>query len=214
MRKHIVIPLFVILVLTGGSLNLSADTLTTIDREVYEGKMVAFKYGVIYFNIYKFGRYHSKKTFPLAKIWKIEFNTPKQDILQSQFETESKYKKLRRRKRLKKVTLHGDKQWIDTGIRLKPGRDILFDIVGSITINKETTVLQNGELELQWHRNKQMPTQPTGAVIARVGEEGKAFYVGDNKAPIRITAEGNLFIGINDFLFTDNTGKFQVSIYY
>lgn len=214
MKKLIAISLLMLFAFFGIPMNLSSDTLTTVDREVYEGKMVAFKYGVIYFNIYKFGRYHSKKTFPLEKIWKIEFNTPKKDILQSQFETESKYKKLRRRKRLKKVILNGENRWINTGIKLTSGREILFEVTGSITIKKDTTVFQNGELELQWHRNKQMPTQPTGAVIARVGEEGKPFYVGGNKAPIRISEDGNLFIGINDFDFSDNTGKFQVSIYY
>ena len=33
-----------------------ADTLYTIDNKVYEGKMVAFKYGTVYFNVYKFGK--------------------------------------------------------------------------------------------------------------------------------------------------------------
>ena len=61
---------------------------------------------------------------------------------------------------------------------------------------------------------KPLPSQPTGAIIARVGLRAEPFYVGADKAPFQITQKGNLFLGINDFDFSDNKGSFAVTIYY
>jgi len=193
---------------------LKADTLITIDSKVYEGKMVAFKYGVIYFNVYQFGKYHSKKSFPLSQIWKIEFNKPRNNNLQSSYETESKYQKLRRGKRIKTVSINADQNWVNTGIKIKTGKTILFSATGSIFINKNTMVYQNGELEVTFNKRKPMPIQPTGALIAKINEDGAPFYVGSNKSPFEITIDGTLFIGINDSNFKNNSGKFQIKIYY
>lgn len=194
--------------------SLSADTLTTIDRKEYEGKLVAFKFDTIYFNVYKFGKIVRTDRFPLYTVWKIEFNNPMKEGLESSFEMESKYKKWRRGKRAKKVTLNADQKWIDTGIKLKLGQEILFSASGSIYIDKDTQVYQNGELTLNWNNKKSVPNQPTGAIIAKVGDKGEPFYVGNDKAPFQITREGNLYIGVNDFDFSDNSGKFIVTIYY
>jgi hypothetical protein len=191
-----------------------ADVLTTVERKEYEGKMVDFKYGVIYFNVYRFGKYHSKKRFPLSKVWKIEFNQPKNEGLESSFEIEQNYNKLRKGKRIKKISLNADQKWLDTGIKLKIGQEILFSTSGSIYINKNTMVYQIGELNLSWHKDKTMHNLPTGAIIARVGKNGKPFYVGDDKAPFHISQKGQLYIGINDSNFKDNSGKFTVKIYY
>lgn len=196
------------------SFSSKGDTLTTVDRKVYEGKMVAFKYGTIIFNAYKFGKYHSKKRFPLSQVWKIEFNPPKQVGLESSFEIEQKYAKLRRGKRARKVVVMGNQKWLDTGIQLKIGQEILFTVSGCIYIEDEKMVYQNGEPEIRWDKRKSLPNQPTGALIARVGEKDDPFYVGDDKAPFRIAAKGSLYLGINDYHFDDNSGKFVVTVYY
>ncbi len=193
---------------------LQADTLTTIDHKVYEGKMVAFRYGSIIFNIYKFGKYHSRKNFPLSQIWKIEFNAPRRIEMQSSFETEANYKKWRQGKKIKRITLKGDQNWLDTGITLKEGQEILFSASGSIYINKKEQVFQTGALEVKFHKRKSLPTQPTGALIARISETGSPFYVGSNKTPFQVSLAGKLFLGINDYNFKDNTGEFLVTIYY
>ncbi len=194
--------------------HVGADTLTTVGRKEYEGKMTAFKYGTIYFNVYKFGKYHRQIRFPLYEVWKIEFNPPKQEGMETSFEMESNYNKLRRGKRVQKLTINGDQKWVDTGIIVRIGQDILFSVSGSIHITPSTQVFQNGELTLNWNNKKSIPNQPTGALIAKIGKKGEPFYVGDDKAPFQMTQKGNLFIGINDFDFSDNSGKFVVSIYY
>jgi hypothetical protein len=193
---------------------LSGDSLHTIDRKVYEGKMVAFKFNTIYFNVYKFGKIYKTIRFPMYKVWKIEFNEPKKEGLESSFEVEQNYNKLRRGKRIKKVVLESNAKWLDTGIDVRIGQDILFSASGSINIDTNTTVYQNGELHVNWDRRKPLPNQPTGAIIGRIGKKGEMFYIGNDKAPFHIDTKGRLYIGINDFDLSDNTGKFNVTIYY
>lgn len=192
---------------------LGADKLTTVDRKEYEGKMVAFKFDTIYFNVYKFGKVYRTMRFPMYNVWKVEFNSPKEG-LESSFELESNYRKLRRGKRSKKIMLNADQKWLDTGINLRIGQEVLFSAAGSIFIDKENQVYQNGEQSLNWNNKKTLPNQPTGAIIARVGKRGDPFYVGDDKAPFHISQKGNLYIGVNDFDFSDNSGQFSVTIYY
>lgn len=205
--------IFIFIVLVIFSVQLRADKLTTVDRKEYEGKMVAFKFNTIFFNVYKFGKIYRTRRFPMYEVWKVEFNSPREG-LESSFEMESPYKKLRRGKRSKKATLNANEKWLDTGISLKMGQEILFAASGSIFIAKDTQVYQNGESTLNWNNKKPLPNQPTGAIIARVGKRGEPFYVGDDKAPFQISQKGNLYIGINDYDLSDNSGQFIVTIYY
>ena len=75
-------------------------------------------------------------------------------------------------------------------------------------------VYHSGEGYVDWNKNKPLPNQPSGAVIGRVGEKGEMFYIGDDKAPFQMAEMGRLFVGINDSDFSDNTGQFNVTIYY
>ena len=113
-----------------------------------------------------------------------------------------------------KITLNADQKWLDTGLVMKIGQEILFSASGSIYINEKSQVYQNGELTLNWNNKKPLPNQPTGAIIARVGKRGEPFYVGDDKAPFQITQKGNLYLGINDYEFSDNNGYFIVTVFY
>ncbi|MEN8152497.1 MAG: hypothetical protein ABFR75_00615 [Acidobacteriota bacterium] len=195
------------------SIFLYGDTLYTVDNKVYTGKLVAFKFDTVYFNVYKFGKISETKRFPLFKIHKIVFN-PKKDMIESSFEIEQKYKKLRRGKRVKTIILKAGTKWMDTNIKLREKQSILFSTTGSIVIKGEQKVYQYGELNVSFHMQKQLPTQPTGAIIAKIGKEGTPFYIGANLAPFKINKAGKLFIGINDFNFDDNSGNFTVKIYY
>jgi hypothetical protein len=193
---------------------LMGDFLYTVDGKVYEGKMVAFKYNVIFFNVYKFGKFFRLMRFPLSEVWKMEFNKRENEGLLSPFEIESSYTKFRKGKRTRTVEIKGNQDWIDTGINVKIGQEILFSVSGSININENTKVFQNGELNLTLNNNKPLPSHPTGAFISKVGEKGEPFYVGDDKAPFHMTRNDRLYIGINDSKFDDNSGSFKVIIYY
>ncbi|HDP95874.1 MAG TPA: hypothetical protein ENN40_11030 [Candidatus Aminicenantes bacterium] len=207
---HIIGLLLMILI----ALPLAADQLYTVDGKVYDGKFVAFKYSTIFFNVYKFGKFHSSMRFPLYQVWKLEFNDPQNASLVSSFETEANYRKFRRGKRIKKISLPADQRWVNTGIQLQIGQDILFSISGSIQIDDNTKVFQNGKISPKLDARNPMPNQPVGAVIAKIGADGPPFYVGDDRAPFHVSRQGSLFMGINDHDLSDNNGEFSVIIYY
>jgi len=209
-RKAMLMMLFFFLLF----LYCRADFLYTVDGKVYEGKMVDFKYNTIYFNVYRFGTFYRSQRFPLAHVWKIEFNKPRSEGNQLLYETTQDYNKFRRGKKNKRIIVPGKTNWLDCGIDLRIGQEILFEVQGSILINPDTRVYADGEMEPRLNQAKQMPSQPTGALIAKIGIHGKPFYIGDDKAPFQIGEKGRLFIGINDFDFSDNSGEFTVTIYY
>ncbi len=211
MKLRLIILIFISVLIVKPIFN---DWLYTVDDKKYEGKFVAFKYNTIYFNVYKFDKFFKSMRFPLYKVWKIEFNSSKSKGSESSFEIESSYKKFRKGKRVRKIIINGNEKWKNTGISVKIGQDILFNVKGVIYINSKTMVYPYGELKLKWDNNKPLPNQPTGSLIAKIGEKGKPFYIGDDKAPFRISSKGTLYIGINDSNFNDNSGKFEVTIYY
>jgi len=49
-------------------------------------------------------------------------------------------------------------------------------------------------------------------LIGRVGMTGKPFAIGSTRAPLVMPKSGELFLGINDFVFGDNAGAFTVTI--
>jgi hypothetical protein len=51
-----------------------------------------------------------------------------------------------------------------------------------------------------------------GGLIGRVGYNGKPFRIGSANMPILMPKSGELFLGINDFIFGDNAGAFTVTI--
>lgn len=206
--------LLVLSILIFAQIHLIGDFLYTVDGKVYEGKLVAFKYNVIFFNVYKFEKFHRLMRFPLTQVWKMEFNQREKEGLLSSFDIESSYQKFRQGKRQRTIIINGDQNWLDTGVNVTIGQEILFSVSGFIYINKQIRVFQNGELKLALNKNKPIPNHPTGAVISKVGKRGKPFYVGDDKAPFHMDRKGRLYIGINDFNFKDNSGSFKVTIYY
>ena len=192
---------------------LWSEYLHTIDRKMYEGKLVAFRENTLFFNVYKFGKVFETKRFPIEQVWKIEFNKP-QDGLGSTFDTEQNYNKFRKGKRTRKIELNGNRNWVDTGLDVNAGQTVLFSVTGYIYIDKNNMVYQNGELNLTWNKRKPLPNMPTGALIGKVGANGQMFYIGDDKAPFQMQGTGRLFIGINDFDLNDNSGQFIVTIYF
>lgn len=213
MKKKI--SLFILLVFFLSQWAIRADKLITVNRQEYEGKMEAYKFGTIYFNVYKFGKMYRTERFQSSEVWKIEFNEPREQGLESSFEMEAIYNKLRRGKRVHKIMLNAGTRWMDTGITVRIGQEILFSASGSIYIDKDTQVFQDGQMPLNVNAGKPLPNQPTGAIIAKIGTKRvEPFYVGADKAPFQMSQKGNLFLGINDFDFSDNSGAFEVTIYY
>jgi|GEM_PF-974024 len=214
-RLRIILPCIILFLLP--PLPSRADTLHelyTTDGIKYKGKFVAFKYGTFYFNVYKFGKVTRKLRIPISKVWKLIINPHNSNQIISSYELNEKYRNLRRGKKSRSFTLPAKQQWLKTTISLERDQKILFSVSGTITIANNLEVNQGGQKTTNWHRNKPMPTMPTGAVIARINEDGQPFYVGENMAPFLAEVEGILYIGVNDYYFADNMGNFIVTVYY
>jgi hypothetical protein len=81
-----------------------------------------------------------------SKDWKIEFSSEAPQKIQSAFEVEQKYQKIRRNKRSRRSIWMPPRGGIDTGLVIRNGQDIMFSCSGSINIDSKTTVFQDGEL--------------------------------------------------------------------
>jgi hypothetical protein len=57
---------------------MRADRLTTVNREEFEGKMEAYKFGTIYFNVYRFGKIYRTMRFQVNEVWKISLMNPEE----------------------------------------------------------------------------------------------------------------------------------------
>ena len=171
----------------------SLHELYTINGIKYKGKFVAFKFNTFYFNVYKFGKVTKKLQIPIHKVWKLIINPHNNNQIISSFELNEKYKNLRKGKKIRKFVLPANQKWLNTNIQVINDQKILFSITGNITIAPNVKVNHGGEKKTKWHKNKPLPTIPTGAVIGKINETGKPFYIGDNKAPFLANSKGILY---------------------
>jgi hypothetical protein len=63
-------------------------------------------------------------------------------------------------------------------------------------------------------RSQRYPVQSAGvgALIAKVGDSGTPFLIGDNRNSVTMPATGRLWLGVNDDNFNDNAGSFKVTV--
>lgn len=108
------------------------------------------------------------------------------------------------------LNVPANQMWTDTGLTVRRGEQLQFFASGDIMISPEASsgiggspLPPSGRLPLQ--------SAQVGAVIARVGN-GDPFLVASNNSPMPMPANGRLQIGVNDTVFTDNSGSFTVAI--
>lgn len=106
----------------------------------------------------------------------------------------------------------GTKDWTDTGFEVKQGDVLQITAEGSITWKKEGREKcdANGAVPYTRWGKKPMLGAPTGALIARIGDNSaENFLVGTGRTLIA-WAPGKLFFGINDDNTGDNDGQYRV----
>jgi hypothetical protein len=108
------------------------------------------------------------------------------------------------------VTVRGAVPWTDTGITVRRGQVVRFDVSGGpIYINRTLTAGPAGAGGTR--AGTPLESAQNGALIGKVGD-GAPFLIGTNNGDIRMNATGKLMLGINDDLFDDNSGSFQVVV--
>jgi PA-IL-like protein len=105
------------------------------------------------------------------------------------------------------VTVDAGHPWVDTGLTVRKGDRISFVAAGTIQWGAEP-----GQVAGPEGHNAKPGKVGKGGLIGRVGTTGKPFAIGNTQAPIVMPKNGELFLGINDFVFGDNSGAFAVTV--
>ena len=111
------------------------------------------------------------------------------------------------------VVVSGQQKWTPAGIVVRSGERVSFSTSGEIQLstNGDDVAGSAGAKSRRMAPNSPLPNAYAGALIAKIGETGKVFPIGD-QASVTMPASGQLFLGINDDDTNDNSGEFRVKI--
>lgn len=114
--------------------------------------------------------------------------------------------------REREVMVTAREAWTDTGIDVRAGQMIYFAASGEVRWGPNRRDGVAGERNSPRNYLRPMPGQPAAALIGRIGEQDSPFIIGAEPGPFRARSSGRLYLGVNDDVFTDNTGSFRVTI--
>jgi hypothetical protein len=103
-----------------------------------------------------------------------------------------------------------NQQWTDSGTDLRPGQQVRLLASGEIYSAPGVRNDPDGALD-QDQALSLLPATGHAALIAKIGDEGVPFPVGE-RASVRAPRGGRLYLGVNDLAFRDNSGYYQVEI--
>ena len=131
---------------------------------------------------------------------------------------------------LKKLTVPGNAGWVDTGIDIKEGEELVFQGEGRISLQKGNPDAGCGPEGYDIQGLQQpLPDRNLGCLAGKVtwllavrtdektGEEVRDeliryFYIGREQT-VSMPLQGRLFLGVNENVVKDNDGEFTVLIY-
>jgi len=114
------------------------------------------------------------------------------------------------------VNVMASDPWTSAGITVSTGEYLRFSVSREIKYgtgpNETATADGNtaGNVSAVF-RSLPVRSLPVGGLIGKVGN-GQPFSIGSAPQAVRMPANGQLFLGINDLTFNDNSGWFQVVI--
>lgn len=103
--------------------------------------------------------------------------------------------------------------WTNTGLVVKRGQRLRLNASGRVTLGAGPgRVSTPAGLPAIQDRDKLMRNEPTGALIAVIGDDNDDFiFIGRNRE-FTAQRDGVLFLGVNEGNLTDNTGVYDVVI--
>jgi hypothetical protein len=116
--------------------------------------------------------------------------------------------------RERSVVVSANVAWNDAGIDVRSGQTIYFDASGTVTWGPSRRDGPGGEDDSPSNPGRPLPNRPAAALVGRVGTGNDVFFIGEDRAAIRVRNSGRLYLGINDDVLTDNRGNFRVTVYY
>jgi hypothetical protein len=111
------------------------------------------------------------------------------------------------------IVVRGNTAWTDTGLTLRAGESFRVAPTGRVSFARagDTVAEPDGNAS---YRNEQFPVpdMPAGALIGKIGVNGRPFAVGSAPEPFQLRQAGRLYLGVNDTIFDDNSGSFRVTV--
>jgi hypothetical protein len=110
------------------------------------------------------------------------------------------------------IRVPGNQQWVPSGVTVRRGDTLRFSSTGEVMWTTEAVDRATPAGAMNGRRSGAPPVgeAPGGALVGRI-DNGKPFLIG-NQNSVRMPAAGQLFLGINDDVVSDNTGDFFVTI--
>jgi PA-IL-like protein len=193
------------------SATISADTLVMRDGRRVQGQLIAVRDGTIEFEGQKgfFGR--ERLRIDRDEVARIELDENRSDSTSSSGGvSQGRPSGLRERE----VSVSASAAWTDTGINVPAGRDIYLNATGRVRWGPNRQDGPGGERSSPRNDARPIPSRPAASLIGRIGDGNDVFFIGAEGGPIRMRAEGRLYLGINDDMLGDNSGAFRVTVYY
>ncbi|MDT7605209.1 MAG: hypothetical protein QOF61_3206 [Acidobacteriota bacterium] len=101
--------------------------------------------------------------------------------------------------------------WTDSGLMVRKGQRLRLTAQGRVNLGGGIFSTPTG-LPAQADRDKLMRNQPTGGLIAVIGDDNDDFiFIGANREFIA-QRDGRLFLGVNEGNLNDNTGAYDVTV--
>jgi hypothetical protein len=101
--------------------------------------------------------------------------------------------------------------WTNSGVVVKKGQRIRISAIGRISLGagKYSTPAGVGSLP---DSDKLMKNEPTGALIAVIGDDNNDFIFVGSQVEFVAARDGTLFLGVNEGKLDDNSGAFDAVV--
>jgi hypothetical protein len=101
--------------------------------------------------------------------------------------------------------------WTNSGLVVRRGQRLRINATGRVSLGQNRFSTPDGLPNVQ-DREKLMRSQPTGGLIAVIGDDNDDFIFVGSSRDFVAQRDGVLFLGVNEGNLSDNTGTFEIVI--
>jgi hypothetical protein len=234
MKSFLLRPLLVAAIVLGLSLPVLADTIRLKDGSVIRGQIVSFKNEQFTIMVGSGTRGRkSRITVYMEDVESIEFdgagaddsnasNTNPEPVSQPPVNTRPSNQPRNQPTNTSSaptffpvnVRVRADNStngWTNSGLVVRRGQRLRISATGRISLGNNRNSSPDG-LTNVLDREKLMRTQPTGGLIAVIGDDNDDFIFVGSSRDFVAQRDGVLFLGVNEGNLSDNTGTYDVVI--
>jgi hypothetical protein len=101
--------------------------------------------------------------------------------------------------------------WTNTGLVVRRGQRLRINASGRVNLGNNRFATPDGLANIP-DRDKLMRNQPTGGLIAVIGDDNDDFIFVGRSRDFVVQRDGVLFLGVNEGNLSDNSGNYDVVI--